>query len=176
MWAANVLCEQRMGRRNPRPPWIFYGQVDRKGGGRSAPSALTISKCDNFDPFFHWNLLLWYLNTFYLIVRDLKMHFYVLNPIWPGGGRSAPIVVNWGGKIPNSYITRTKWLKYLNWVIIWRFLGELNGVLIGTKSDGFLRVNASAILLFDRFVTEQQQAAEPHLPANSCVKSVSEHI
>ena len=31
---------------------IFYGQADRKGGGGSATSALTLSKCENFDPFF----------------------------------------------------------------------------------------------------------------------------
>ena len=29
---------------------IFYGQADRKGG--SAPSALTVSKCENFGPIF----------------------------------------------------------------------------------------------------------------------------
>ena len=34
--------------------WIFYGQADRKGGGgQPNPSALTVSKCENFDPFFH---------------------------------------------------------------------------------------------------------------------------
>ena len=30
---------------------IFYGQPDRKGWG-GQPSALTVSKCENFDPFF----------------------------------------------------------------------------------------------------------------------------
>ena len=34
----------------------FYGQADRKGGegggGGSAPSALTVSKCENFGPIF----------------------------------------------------------------------------------------------------------------------------
>ena len=32
---------------------IFYGQADRKGGGGevSATSALTVSKCENFDFF-----------------------------------------------------------------------------------------------------------------------------
>ena len=29
----------------------FYGQADCKGGG-SAPLFLTVSKCENFDPFF----------------------------------------------------------------------------------------------------------------------------
>ena len=29
---------------------IFYGQEEGKGA--SAPSVLTVSKCDNFDPFF----------------------------------------------------------------------------------------------------------------------------
>ena len=29
---------------------IFYGQAEGKGA--SAPSVLTVSKCDNFDPFF----------------------------------------------------------------------------------------------------------------------------
>ena len=30
---------------------IFYGQADRLGGGGGiAPSALTVSKCENFDP------------------------------------------------------------------------------------------------------------------------------
>ena len=41
----------------------FYGQANRKrgkGGWRWAPSALTISKCENFDPFWHWDLILWY--------------------------------------------------------------------------------------------------------------------
>ena len=31
---------------------IFYIQADSKGGGGSAPSALTISKRENFDSFF----------------------------------------------------------------------------------------------------------------------------
>ena len=32
---------------------VFYGQADRKGGeGGSALSALTVSKCENFDTFF----------------------------------------------------------------------------------------------------------------------------
>ena len=30
----------------------FYGQADRKCGGGSAPSALTVSKCENFGPIF----------------------------------------------------------------------------------------------------------------------------
>ena len=31
----------------------FYGQADRKGGeGGSAPSALAVSKCENFGPIF----------------------------------------------------------------------------------------------------------------------------
>ena len=41
----------------------FYDQANRKGGKggwRWAPSALTISKCENFDPFGHWDLILWY--------------------------------------------------------------------------------------------------------------------
>ena len=44
---------------------IFYGQADRKGGvgewgrGGSATSALTVSKCENFD-FFHWYWILWH--------------------------------------------------------------------------------------------------------------------
>ena len=43
---------------------IFYGQADHKGrGGReggSGTSALTVSKCENFDQVFQWNLILWY--------------------------------------------------------------------------------------------------------------------
>ena len=35
----------------------FYSQADceaeGEGGGASAPSALTVSKCENFDPFLH---------------------------------------------------------------------------------------------------------------------------
>ena len=36
-----------------RKKWIFYGQADRKeaGAGGSAPSALTVRKCENVDPF-----------------------------------------------------------------------------------------------------------------------------
>ena len=29
-------------------------RTDHKGG--AAPSVLTISKCENFDPFFQWNM------------------------------------------------------------------------------------------------------------------------
>ena len=29
-------------------------------GWGSTPSALTVSKCENFDPFFQWNMTLWY--------------------------------------------------------------------------------------------------------------------
>ena len=33
-----------------RKKWIFYGQADRNGGGgASVSSALTISKCENFE-------------------------------------------------------------------------------------------------------------------------------
>ena len=30
----------------------FYGQADHKGWGGSAPSALAVSKCENFGPIF----------------------------------------------------------------------------------------------------------------------------
>ena len=30
---------------------IFYGHADRRGKGASATSALTVSKCENFDFF-----------------------------------------------------------------------------------------------------------------------------
>ena len=30
----------------------FYGQADRKGWGVGGPSALTVSKCENFGPIF----------------------------------------------------------------------------------------------------------------------------
>ena len=39
---------------------IFYGQTDRKGVDGSATSALTVSKCEYFEPFFQWNMTLWY--------------------------------------------------------------------------------------------------------------------
>ena len=42
---------------------IFYSQADREGGGGSA-SALTASKCENFDPF-------------YLTVKGLKNAFFM---------------------------------------------------------------------------------------------------
>ena len=35
---------------------IFYGQADCKGERGSAPSALSVSKCENFDPFSIENL------------------------------------------------------------------------------------------------------------------------
>ena len=75
----------------------IYGQADRKGGGGgSATSALTVSKCENFDPFFplkfdslilktyikqmwkFWPIFfieIWFFdtqNTFYLIGKCLK--------------------------------------------------------------------------------------------------------
>ena len=44
--------------------FCFCGQADRNlrgGGGGAVPSVLTVSKCENFDPFFfHRNLILWY--------------------------------------------------------------------------------------------------------------------
>ena len=47
---------------------MYYGQAVRKGGGEgSAPPALTVSKCENFDPFFSMEYDT--QNTFYLIVR-----------------------------------------------------------------------------------------------------------
>ena len=39
----------KAGRKKKRS---FYGQADRKGVG-STPSALTVSKCENFDLYFH---------------------------------------------------------------------------------------------------------------------------
>ena len=38
-----------------KSPQIFYGQAYGKGrgGGGVSPSALTVSKCENFDPFLH---------------------------------------------------------------------------------------------------------------------------
>ena len=50
-----VLCLQRFQQRLRevvKKKRIFYGQADRKGGGRSATLALTVSKCENFDHFF----------------------------------------------------------------------------------------------------------------------------
>ena len=62
--------------------WIFYGQADCKGGGGSAPSALTVSKCENFDPFFFNGIRLYDTQyTFYLIVRGLTNAFLV--PLTP---------------------------------------------------------------------------------------------
>ena len=39
---------------------IFYGQAGRKGGRGAAPSALTVSECENFDPFFPLKFDFWY--------------------------------------------------------------------------------------------------------------------
>ena len=49
-------------------------------GGRSAPSALTVSKCENFDPSF--SLKFDSQNTFYLILRGLVNAFFMsLTPL-----------------------------------------------------------------------------------------------
>ena len=51
-------------------------------GGESAPSALTVRKCENFDTFFSIEIWFFHIqNTFYLIVRDLKNVF--LMPFTP---------------------------------------------------------------------------------------------
>ena len=51
---------------------IFYGQAHRKGGWGSALAAMTVRKCENFDPFFFIGIWLYDTqNTFDLIVRGL---------------------------------------------------------------------------------------------------------
>ena len=48
-----------------------------RGGEGSATSALTVRKCENFDPF---SIEIWFCdtqNTFYLIVKGLKNAFFM---------------------------------------------------------------------------------------------------
>ena len=49
------------------PIWLVRGVIKKT---LSVPSALTVSKCEN--PFFHWNLILWYSKH---IVKGLKNVF-----------------------------------------------------------------------------------------------------
>ena len=45
---------------------------------RSAPLAMTVSKCENVDPFFHWILILWYSkHIWYYCGRGLKNAFFM---------------------------------------------------------------------------------------------------
>ena len=46
---------------------IFYGQVDRKEGW-SATSALLVSKCENFDPFFSFEYDSMILKTHFMLL------------------------------------------------------------------------------------------------------------
>ena len=39
------------------PPLPPYSQAGRKGGGGVTPPCLTVSICENFDPFFPWNMI-----------------------------------------------------------------------------------------------------------------------
>ena len=42
---------------------------------RSGWTALTVRKCEIFIFSFHWSLILWHSNTFYLTLGGSKMHF-----------------------------------------------------------------------------------------------------
>ena len=50
-WNTLSVCQSALGK-SSKNKLSFYGQADRKGGGRSAPSALTVSKCAKFGPIF----------------------------------------------------------------------------------------------------------------------------
>ena len=51
----------------------------RVWGGRSATSALTVSKCENFDLFFHWNSILWHSKHILShCVGSKECHFHTL--------------------------------------------------------------------------------------------------
>ena len=119
---------QRYLRRCIKKQQIFYGQADRKGGRRSSPSALTISKCENFYPFFHWNLDSLTLKTHSIsMCRFSKMHFscpfcgcqneWPASCKWSSGGQQQYkeelwiLVVGW--KLPLS------WVKSVSSFIIW---------------------------------------------------------
>ena len=60
---------------------IFYIQADRKGRwGGHPPSALTVSKFENFDPFFQWNMTLGYSKHILSHCKgSQKCIFHVLN-------------------------------------------------------------------------------------------------
>ena len=45
-------------------------------------AALTVSKCENVDPFFHWNLILWQLTVLLSQVTSPVLHFSTVK-IWP---------------------------------------------------------------------------------------------
>ena len=69
----------------------------------------------------HFNLI--------LITRIILYKILILNPIQSRGGGadlSPSSLIKEKNLFSNSYISRTKWLRYLNWIIIWRFLGELS--------------------------------------------------
>ena len=64
-------------RRGVKKSGYFTVRLTVRGGRGSATSALTISKCENFDLFF---IEIWFFdtqNTFYLIVRGLKNAFFM---------------------------------------------------------------------------------------------------
>ena len=52
----NIFRINRQGVKNG----FFTVRLRARGEGGSAPTALTISKCEIFDPLFHWNLNPWY--------------------------------------------------------------------------------------------------------------------
>ena len=64
---------------------VFLWSGWPKGGRGVSPLGLTISKCENGDPFQHWNLILWYSKHILLLVRSLRNAslrlFYTA--IWP---------------------------------------------------------------------------------------------
>ena len=78
-----------------RKKTIFYGQADRKGGGSSAPSALTINKCENFDPWnMEWNMTLRYSKHILSHCEGSQKRLLRLcsTAIWPFVDRAAPAV------------------------------------------------------------------------------------
>ena len=108
------------GSRNP-PPGYFTVRLTPRGrrGGGVCPSALTVSKCENFDPILL--IEIWVFdtqNTFYLIVRGLKMHL----PLTPLLYRY--LIVLWqscsGGKEKwGILVVGWKWLFWLHLIKIW---------------------------------------------------------
>ena len=71
------LAINSQGKGSRKTPRVFYGQADRKEGVGSVTSALTVSKCENFDFFFIEIGFFDTQNTFYLIVEGLKNTFFM---------------------------------------------------------------------------------------------------
>ena len=84
--------------------------------GGSATSALTVSKYENFDPFFQWNMTLWYSKHIFSLWKDHLLNSQKKSQKAPN--HPSIILSGWPVSLPNF---ATMFLFFKNFLFDWIF-------------------------------------------------------